>query len=348
MNVDILIPNLQLSAAALAALPKSVTAEPASLAALLGKARKTETTASAPGSFSWLLQQFNMPEDALYSGISSLFVNSEISAERLNPAPADHIWLVAEPVYLKPDRDALALFRGAHLEISSLEATALVTTLNHHFAQDGLLFAAATPSRWYVQCPVNKAPSASSASWIAARGELFTHMPVSQSGGLNWRAILNEVQMLLFNHPVNEQRELGGLAPINGVWVFGGSTSLTTAVKAPYQAVYSANFETLALADFHKAKCLEIPDNWVSTKFSENSVVTIDNLGSIAVEQDFSRWQYARDALDSSLFSPLHQQLQRGEISCLRLIDPHTVSTIIYTIAPFSFKSFFKQLFGSK
>ncbi len=348
MNVDILIPNLQLSHAALAALPKSATAEPAALAALLRKARKTELAAAAPGSFPWLLAEFNMPEEARNSGISSLFVDAEIRANHL-PSPAtDHVWLVAEPIYLKPDRDALALFRGAHLDISFAEAAALIATLNKHFAQDGLHFAAASPSRWYVQCPVNRAPSASSPSWIAARGELFTHMPVSIAGGINWRSILNEVQMLLHNHAVNEAREARGLAAINGVWIFGGAMGLAAAEKSPYQTVYSTNFETLALAGFHRLKCLETVDNWASTTFTANSLVCINALESIAIEADFLRWQHAREALEYGVFSPLLHKLDRGEISRLRIIDAHTATTTIYTIAPFTFRSFFKQLFGSK
>lgn len=348
MNVDILIPNLQLSQAALAALPKSATVEPASLAALLNKSRKTETQAATRGSFPWLLKEFKVPEDAQNLDISSLFVTAEIDANRLHSAAVDHIWLVAEPVYLKPDRDALALFRGAHLEISCAEATALTNTLNQHFAQDGLLFAAATPSRWYVQCPVNRVPSASSPSWIAARGELFTHMPVSIAGGINWRAILNEVQMLLHNHAVNEEREARGFAAINGVWIFGSATQVSMVDKSPYDAVYSSNFETLALASFHKLKCLETVDNWASTTFTSNSLVYINALESIAIEEDFSRWQHAREALEYGVFSPFLQKLERGEISRLRVIDAHTTTTTIYTIAPFSFNAFFKRLFGSK
>ncbi len=356
MNVDILIPNLQLSAAALAALPISATTPPAALAALLGKARKTEAIATAPGSFPWLLSALKVPEDAVNSAVSSLFSNAEIAAKRLAPPAANHVWLVAEPVYLKPDRDALALFRGTHLEISSDEATALIATLNQHFAQDGLKFAAATPARWYVQCPVNTAPSASSPSWIAARGELFTHMPVSAAGALNWRSILNEVQMLLFNHPVNEKREAAALTPINGVWVFGGDAApfqeklahFQAGYKHVYKRVYSNNFEAQALAHFHNLKYSATLHNWESTQFSENCVVTIDALEAIAVEQDFSRWKHTRDALDLSVFTPLLEKLTRGEISCLRLIDAYTVNTTIYTIAPFSFKGFLKQLFSSK
>jgi hypothetical protein len=347
MNVDILLPNLHLSAPAIAALPKSATADPPALAALLKMAHKAEQTTATSGSFPWLLNAFGMPQNASHSGISSLFSSAEVAAYRLKPPAADNIWLVAEPVYLKPDRDALALFRGAHLEITNEDAAALITTLNQHFAQDGLLFAAATASRWYVQCPLNRAPSASSPSWVAARGELFTHMPKSMADGLNWRAILNEAQMLLFNHPINEKREVLGRLPINGVWIFGGAKIDAVALPPPYQTVYSTNFEALALAECFKLSCEDMPSDWTSVKFSANNIITINALESIAVEEDFSQWQYVRNALDSSIFNPFLQKIQRGEIGTLRLIDAHSPITKISTITSFSLKRFFKRLVGS-
>lgn len=42
----------------------------------------------------------------------------------------------------------------------------------------------------------------------------------------SWRARLNELQMLLFDHPVNERREAEGLPPVNGLWFWGMGPAL--------------------------------------------------------------------------------------------------------------------------
>lgn len=38
-----------------------------------------------------------------------------------------------------------------------------------------------------------------------------------------WRRLLNELQMVWHEHPVNEAREAAGQMPINGVWLYGGA-----------------------------------------------------------------------------------------------------------------------------
>src|SRR5690606_4093503 len=40
--------------------------------------------------------------------------------------------------------------------------------------------------------------------------------------GRPWRRLVNELQMLWFDHPVNQAREARGLRPVNSVWLYGG------------------------------------------------------------------------------------------------------------------------------
>jgi len=37
---------------------------------------------------------------------------------------------------------------------------------------------------------------------------------------LHWHQLFNEIQMLLFSHPVNEAREVRGELPVNSVWLW--------------------------------------------------------------------------------------------------------------------------------
>src|SRR5690606_5168461 len=38
-----------------------------------------------------------------------------------------------------------------------------------------------------------------------------------------WRKLVNEVQMLWFEHPVNKERAHEGLPPVNSLWLYGGA-----------------------------------------------------------------------------------------------------------------------------
>src|SRR3546814_5998711 len=40
--------------------------------------------------------------------------------------------------------------------------------------------------------------------------------------GRRWRAVLNEAQIVLHNHPVNAERVRSGRMPVNSLWFHGG------------------------------------------------------------------------------------------------------------------------------
>ena len=58
-------------------------------------------------------------------------------------------------------------------------------------------------------------------------------------GTKRWHSILNEIQMVLHEHPVNEAREGRGEPPVNSVWLWGAGP-MPGDVDAPFQSV-SAN-----------------------------------------------------------------------------------------------------------
>ena len=48
-----------------------------------------------------------------------------------------------------------------------------------------------------------------------------------------WRGILNEIQMLLHEHPLNQVREERGDLALNGIWFWGGGV-IPKLVTSPY------------------------------------------------------------------------------------------------------------------
>ena len=60
-------------------------------------------------------------------------------------------WLIADPVHLRIDRDRAVLADVGVMHLTQQEADTLVADLNRHFVEEGLLFYAPTPGRWYLQ-----------------------------------------------------------------------------------------------------------------------------------------------------------------------------------------------------
>lgn len=144
-------------------------------------------------------------------------------------------WLRADPVHLLMQRDAFSLSEPVPLTLSSEEASALVATLNQHFLQDGLSFSVGQSGQWYVHtADVQLIETVLPA--VAINQNVHDVMPKGQNAA-KWRAIFNELQMLLHAHPVNEAREQDKKRTINSLWFSGGGV-MPSLTKEPHQCHY--------------------------------------------------------------------------------------------------------------
>ena len=133
---------------------------------------------------------------------------------------ADYYWLRAEPVHLLLQRDSFSLSEPVPLQVMRDHAEAIIASLNQHFAQDGMVFMAGNSGAWYLR--LNRIPEIkTSLPSVALDRNIYPFMPQGAEGSA-WLSYLNEVQMLLHDHPVNMQRESHHEPAINSVWFSGG------------------------------------------------------------------------------------------------------------------------------
>lgn len=154
-------------------------------------------------------------------------------------------WLRADPVHLEARRDRLVLFGPEAVRPEREEADALVAALNRHFAADAIAFVAPHPQRWYLRSLT--APRLLTRELSAAAGTELQPELLSGEDGPRWRRRLNEIQMLLHDHPVNQAREARGAMTVNGLWLWGGGR-LPHVPGRPFSHVASGNPLALALA----------------------------------------------------------------------------------------------------
>jgi hypothetical protein len=136
-----------------------------------------------------------------------------------NLDPGDAYWLLAEPVNLLVGQLDVRL--GAIVDdLSADDAAALMATLNSHFASDGLRFTALTPMRWLIAA-TDVQQLVTHPADDAVGAPIFPFLPAGPDAA-RWRRWQSEMQMLLFAHPVADERERKGRAAVNGVWLSGG------------------------------------------------------------------------------------------------------------------------------
>jgi hypothetical protein len=219
-------------------------------------------------------------------------------------APEGHFWMRADPVHLAVGRDSLALGPAA-LDVSRSEAEALAGTLNRHFAES-LVFHPLHPERWYVRFPAR--PEVDTTAPSAARGTVFEDKLPSGADAMRFRALMNEVQMLLHEHPVNAEREARGAPVVNSVWFWGGGT-LAAPDARPFSMVLAEDPLARGLARSSGTPERRLPGD-AETMLSElpeegTTLVVLDPLERAAIERDW--------------FGPLLAALEEGRIGMLSL-----------------------------
>jgi hypothetical protein len=218
--------------------------------------------------------------------------------------PEAYFWMRADPVHLSVGRDSLEL-EGAGLDVSRSEAEALAGALTRHFGET-LAFHPLHPERWYVRLPAT--PEVDTTPPSAAHRTAIEQKLPSGADAMRFRALMNEVQMLLHEHPVNIEREDRGAASINSVWFWGGGT-LAAPGSRPFSMVLAEDPLARGLARSAGTPERRLPGD-AEAMLSElpaegRTLVVLD-----AVEHD---------ALERDWFGPLLAALGEGRIGMLSL-----------------------------
>ena len=174
----------------------------AALELLLARGRRVR--APARSLEAWLSEAFELGDGPFPAGALTLLGCGD--------EPGEATWARADPTHLRFFRDHFATVPGETFEVQREEADALCEALSRHFAAQ-LAFRACEPRRWCARLFNDAVPN---------------------------DALVNEVQMLLHAHPLNEAREARGELAINSVRFWGAG-------QAPRRA--QCRWQSVAAAD---------------------------------------------------------------------------------------------------
>ncbi len=234
--------------------------------------------------------------------------------------PGQHHWLRADPVHLRLEGNRLVLAGSGVFPVSQQEAESLADSLNVHFAGDGLVFYPLRPDRWYLR--VERAPALETTPLPEAAGRSIDALLPRGADASFWRARLNDMQMLLHGHAVNEQRESAGKLPINSVWLWGGG-NMANAVTAPFNAVWSGDPFAAGLAQAARIAARNLPGDAAELLRAGASagvnLLLLDRLRAAAQYGDAHAWRESLAHLERDWFAPLLDALRQERIGMLSL-----------------------------
>lgn len=144
---------------------------------------------------------------------------------------AGQTWARADPVYLLTAIDHLQLASPVPLPLEASESGPLLETLNAHLAGTGFELRALADGGWLCRCPAGL--ECETVDPFEALGRNLRELLPAGRDAARVRSLVNELQMLLHEHPVNERRATHGWPPVNSVWLWGMGTlrEPTAAVK---------------------------------------------------------------------------------------------------------------------
>ena len=124
-------------------------------------------------------------------------------------------WLL--PCHWQIERHQVCLHPQALDDLQPADAAALLAAMQPYFQEDGLALQALEPGRWLVRGPALAQLATASFDRAAARN-VEPWLPQGP-GAAAMRRLQTEMQMLLYRHPVNAERERRGQRPMNAFWL---------------------------------------------------------------------------------------------------------------------------------
>lgn len=230
-------------------------------------------------------------------------------------AHIDALWML-QPVHFHVARDHIVLTDPGQLNITQDQASALLASIQPLFAELEWQLYAPQPQRWYVAPPNPLQLNATTLE--AALGRSVDRTLPSGADARTWKRLMNEVQMVWHEHPVNMQREAQGELAINSLWLYGGSSSNIPIPTKNFDAVYADVLYARALAT---AAGAESGTARSTPSLTHACTLQIDqSLQPSLMTQDWYQWRNGWLQLEHNFFAPLLDLLGRRILRRLTLV----------------------------
>jgi hypothetical protein len=132
-------------------------------------------------------------------------------------------WGLVTPAHWHVGRDHVTLADPDALQLSEAESRAAFDAVRELFESEGFTLVWGAPSRWYVaHDSLADLPCAALDRVIGRNVDLWIrHVAAFQSQARLVRRLQSEVQLLLYPHALNEEREQRGALTLNSFWLSG-------------------------------------------------------------------------------------------------------------------------------
>lgn len=133
--------------------------------------------------------------------------------------PDDHAYAFIMPCHWRVGMDRITMAHPKELALDARESQALLAAMRPYFEQDGIALHYDAPTLWLARGEVFRGLATASIDRVIGR-TVDAWLP-REPQARPLRRLQQEMQMLLYTLPLNEERVRGGQLPVNSFWVSG-------------------------------------------------------------------------------------------------------------------------------
>ena len=213
------------------------------------------------------------------------------------------------PCHWQIGMDQVVMADPEHLRLSDDESQQLLQAMQPFLQEDGLQVRWHSALLWHVQGEL--LANLPTASLDRVIGQNVKHWMPEHPAARPLQRLQSEMQMLLYNHPVNDARDARRQHTVNAFWLHGAGT---------------------------------LPAVTPSAAPSVSATVTVpDALRASALHGDVQAWRQVWQQLDATAVADLLEHVQATGQGQLSLCSEHSAHT--YTAAPASWHQRIRRLF---
>lgn len=250
------------------------------------------------------------------SGLAAPLPAAALRRLALREHPEEADWLCLDPVRLNFQERSLVVDDPQNLRLTTEEAAALAVALAPTFAELGALEVLA-PTRWNLRL---SAAAPAFQPLPQAAGRAAAPLPLDAAYA-PWRQALNEAQMVLHAHPVNQARQAAGQPVVNSLWPWGGGRLPQPRAATTHDALWSNDPVARGIARLLQIDGTTLPDAFGSAP-ARRPLAIFDALEQPARSGDAIAWRDELARFEAGWLVPALAALSGGRLGALRLIAP--------------------------
>ncbi|MCW8964780.1 MAG: hypothetical protein OQL16_13375 [Gammaproteobacteria bacterium] len=226
-------------------------------------------------------------------------------------------WMRADPVYLYADTHSLILQDPGGLNLTFAERDELADVIRPLFDEYGATLHTPTAARWYLHFEHAAPQIECTPLYEALMKPANSYLPTGEDSR-RWHTLFNEIQMVLNQSTVNENREYYGLQPVNSLWFWGLGASPQNP-GAAFDCCIGGNDYVQALCRHTSNRHKLLHEGITVSRYQDNALVLEDRLLTAQRLNSPEQWLKALQLADQEVIAPLVAGLHQGDIRKLFL-----------------------------